>query len=78
MTVETVSRPWQRFVRLRLRGLIALVLVIGAGMGWLAPALVSVTPSRQSRKPGAAPGTTGSGRTITGTLVVNRGRPDGS
>jgi len=35
MPVGTVSRPWRRYLRLRVRGLIVLVLVIGAGMGWI-------------------------------------------
>ncbi len=33
--VKTVARPWRRFVRLSVRGLIVLVLVIGAGLGWM-------------------------------------------
>src|ERR1017187_10239475 len=32
---KTVSRPWRRFLRFSVRGLIVLVLVIGAGLGWL-------------------------------------------
>jgi hypothetical protein len=30
-----VSRPWRRFLRFSVRGLIVLVLVIGAGLGWI-------------------------------------------
>jgi Leucine Rich Repeat (LRR) protein len=33
---KPVSRPWRRFLRLSVRGLIVLVLVIGAGLGWIA------------------------------------------
>jgi internalin A len=29
------SRPWRRFLRFSVRGMIVVVLVIGAGMGWL-------------------------------------------
>ena len=32
---KPVRRPWQRFLRFSVRGLIVLVLVIGAGVGWL-------------------------------------------
>jgi hypothetical protein len=32
---EPISRPWRRFLRFSVRGLIVLVLVIGAGLGWL-------------------------------------------
>jgi internalin A len=32
---KSVSRSWHRFMRLSVRGLIVLVLVIGAGLGWL-------------------------------------------
>ncbi len=35
MPAEPVSRPWRRFLRLSVRGLIVLVLVIGAWLGWL-------------------------------------------
>jgi internalin A len=34
MSFEPVSRPWRRFLRVSVRGLIVLVLVIGAGLGW--------------------------------------------
>ena len=30
-----VSRPWKRFLRFNVRGLIVLVLVLGAGLGWM-------------------------------------------
>ncbi len=30
-----VSRPWRKYLRFRLRGLIVLVLVIGAALGWI-------------------------------------------
>ena len=33
---KPVSRPWRRFLRFSLRGMIVLVLVIGAWLGWLA------------------------------------------
>jgi hypothetical protein len=35
MSAVPVARPWRRFVRLSVRGLIVLVLVIGGGLGWL-------------------------------------------
>ena len=35
MPAETTSRPWRRFLRFSVRGLIVLVLVIGAGLGWI-------------------------------------------
>ena len=35
MSAVPVARPWRRFLRLSVRGLIVLVLVIGAGLGWL-------------------------------------------
>ncbi len=33
---KTISHDWRRFLLLSVQGLIVLVLVIGAGMGWLA------------------------------------------
>jgi hypothetical protein len=35
MAAGSVLVPWQRFLRFRVRGLILMVLVIGAGLGWL-------------------------------------------
>jgi hypothetical protein len=35
MLARLDSRPWRRFVRLSLRGLIVMVLLIGLGLGWL-------------------------------------------
>jgi internalin A len=35
MSANPVARPWQRFLRFSVRGLIVLVVVIGAGLGWL-------------------------------------------
>ena len=32
---KPVSRPWRRYLRFSVRGLIVLVLVIGAGLGWI-------------------------------------------
>jgi hypothetical protein len=32
---KPVSRPWRRFLRFSMRGLIVLVLVVGTGLGWL-------------------------------------------
>ena len=32
---KPVSRPWRRFLRFSVGGMIVLVLVIGAGLGWL-------------------------------------------
>ena len=34
--VKPVARPWQRFLRFSVRGLIVMVLVIGVWLGWLA------------------------------------------
>jgi hypothetical protein len=31
----TVSRPWRRFLRVSVRGLIVLVLVVGTWPGWI-------------------------------------------
>jgi len=36
MPAGPVSRPWRRFLRLHVRGLIVLVLLIGLGLGWIA------------------------------------------
>jgi len=33
--VQAVSRPWRRYPHFRARGLIVLVLAVGAGLGWL-------------------------------------------
>jgi Leucine Rich repeat len=35
MPAEPASRPWRRFLRPSVRGLIVLVLAIGAGLGWI-------------------------------------------
>jgi hypothetical protein len=35
MLAGPASRPWRRYLRLNVRGLIVLVLVIGAGLGWI-------------------------------------------
>jgi uncharacterized membrane protein len=35
MPAVAVSRPWQRFLRLSVRGLVVLVLVMGAALGWI-------------------------------------------
>jgi internalin A len=35
MPASPVVRPWRRYLRFSVRGLIVLVLVIGAGLGWL-------------------------------------------
>ena len=35
MPVIRVLRPWQRFLRLNVRGLIVVVLVTGGWLGWL-------------------------------------------
>jgi hypothetical protein len=32
---DPVSHPWRRFLRFSVRGMIVLVLVIGAGLGWI-------------------------------------------
>ena len=35
MPAVAVSRPWRRFLRFSVRGLILLVVVMGAGLGWM-------------------------------------------
>jgi hypothetical protein len=35
MPAGPVSRPWRRFLRFSVRGMIVLVLVVGGGLGWL-------------------------------------------
>ena len=35
MPADPVPHPWRRFLRFSVRGLIVLVLVIGAGLGWI-------------------------------------------
>ena len=35
MSADPVSRPWRRFLRFSVRGLIVLVLVVGAWGGWI-------------------------------------------
>ena len=35
MSAGRVARPWRRYLRLSVRGLIVLVLVIGGGLGWM-------------------------------------------
>jgi hypothetical protein len=35
MPAGPVSHPWRRLLRFSVRGLIVLVLVIGAGLGWV-------------------------------------------
>jgi internalin A len=35
MLADPASRPWHRFLRFSVRGLIVLVLVIGVGLGWI-------------------------------------------
>ena len=35
MAVDPVSRPWRRFLRFSVRGLIVIVLLIGVGLGWI-------------------------------------------
>jgi hypothetical protein len=35
MSAGTDARPWQRFLRFSVRGLIVVVLVIGVWLGWL-------------------------------------------
>jgi hypothetical protein len=35
MPAGPVSRPWRRFLRFSVRALIVLVLVVGAGLGWV-------------------------------------------
>jgi hypothetical protein len=32
---KRIGKPWQRYLRISLRGLIVLVLVIGSGLGWI-------------------------------------------
>jgi hypothetical protein len=35
MAVESVPHPWRKYLRFSVRGLIVLVLVVGAGLGWI-------------------------------------------
>jgi hypothetical protein len=35
MPADPIPRPWRRFLRFSVRGLIVLVLVVGAGLGWI-------------------------------------------
>ena len=35
MTAQVVARPWRRYLRISLRGLIVLVLVLGGALGWM-------------------------------------------
>ena len=35
MTAALVSRPWHRYLRISIRGLIVLVLALGGGFGWI-------------------------------------------
>jgi hypothetical protein len=35
MRAETVSRPWRRFLRFSVRGLIVVVLMAGVWLGWI-------------------------------------------
>jgi hypothetical protein len=35
MTTDPISRPWRRYPRFSVRGLIVLVLLIGRGVGWM-------------------------------------------
>ena len=35
MAAGPISRPWLRYLRFSIRGLIVLVLMIGVGLGWL-------------------------------------------
>ena len=35
MSARPVARPWRRYLRVSVRGLIVLVLVIGGGLGWM-------------------------------------------
>lgn len=34
MTPGPIAHPWRRYLRFSMRGLIVLVLVMGAGLGW--------------------------------------------
>ena len=38
---NSIRGPWRRFLLFSVRGLIVLVLVIGAGLGWIVPRLPS-------------------------------------
>ena len=47
---KPVSRPWRRFLRISLRGMIVVVLVVGGWLGWLVRTLgFSGRPFRRSR-----------------------------
>ena len=60
-----VSRPWRRFLRFSVRGMIVLVLVIGGWLGWLFAALeFSARRWRRSRTPAVKSAMTGNGTTV--------------
>ena len=70
---KPVSRPWRRFLRFSVRGLIVLVLVIGAWLGWLVrSARIQRDAVAAITKAGGASIMTGSGATGT---VIPGGRP---
>ena len=62
---EPIARPWRRYIRFSMRGLIVLVLVIGAGLGLVRPQLreSSTMRWRRSHTPGAGSFIIGSGGT---------------
>ena len=80
MAAGPVSRPWKRLFRISVRGLIALVLVLGAGLGWLVKS--ESGPARGGgggrRAPEAWSITTGSTATGRRFEEGNLGRHSGS
>jgi hypothetical protein len=80
MTNPTNHRwhPWLKYLRFSLRGLVGLILVIGVGLGWLAPSLARRESSARrfwpSSGPAGSPCTSGSGRTVTTSVAECHGR----
>ena len=61
---EPIARPWRRYIRFSMPGLIVLVLVIGAGLGpFVRSAESSTMRWRRSHTPGAGYSIIGSGGT---------------
>jgi internalin A len=48
MPVSPISRPWRRFLRFSVRGLIVLVIVIGVWLGWMAQVVRSARMQRDA------------------------------
>jgi hypothetical protein len=48
MAAGTISRPWRRYLRFSLRGLIVVVIVIGVGLGWMVRTIRSARIQREA------------------------------